>query len=62
MKILIVIPAYNEAENIAATVSVLQKECPEYSYVVINDGSRDRSEEHTLNSSRIATSRMPSSA
>ncbi len=41
MKILIVIPAYNEAENIAATVSVLQKECPEYSYVVINDGSRD---------------------
>lgn len=41
MRVLIIIPAYNEAENIKATVTSLRKECPEYSYVVINDGSRD---------------------
>lgn len=41
LKILIVIPAYNEALNIETTVSTLKQICPHYDYVVINDGSKD---------------------
>lgn len=40
-RVLLVIPAYNEAENIVSTVSGIQSVCPQYDYVVINDGSRD---------------------
>lgn len=39
-KTLIIIPAYNEEENILATISGI-KESKEYDYVVINDGSTD---------------------
>ena len=41
MKILIMIPAYNEAENIKRVVDNLIENYPEYDYVVINDGSTD---------------------
>jgi len=41
MKILIIIPAYNEAVNILSTVNTLRVECPGVDYVVINDGSMD---------------------
>ncbi|MBQ9329173.1 MAG: glycosyltransferase family 2 protein [Solobacterium sp.] len=41
MKTLIVIPAYNEEENIVRVVSHLQEVLPQYDYVVINDGSSD---------------------
>lgn len=41
MKVLIVIPAYNEAENIERVVKTVQKIYPEYDYVVVNDGSKD---------------------
>lgn len=41
MKTLIIIPAYNEAENIVRVVKGLKKEFSQYDYVVINDGSRD---------------------
>ena len=37
MKILIIIPAYNEAENIERVVD----NYPQYDYVIINDGSTD---------------------
>ena len=40
-ELLIVIPAYNEAENIERVVNRLTAECPQYDYVVVNDGSRD---------------------
>ena len=40
-KVLIIIPAYNEAENIVRVVDRLIREFPQYDYVVINDGSRD---------------------
>ncbi len=45
MKILVIIPAYNEGENIERVVQNLQKNYPEYDYVVINDGSSDNTEE-----------------
>lgn len=41
MKTLIIIPAYNEAENIVRVVGGLKEEYPQYDYVVINDGSKD---------------------
>ena len=43
MKILVIIPCYNEAENIARVVRRLREECPEADYVVVNDCSTDQS-------------------
>lgn len=41
MKVLIIIPAYNEAENIVRVVDNLRENYQQYDYVVINDGSKD---------------------
>ena len=41
MKILAVIPAYNEEECLANTVSELTQKCPHIDYLVVNDGSKD---------------------
>lgn len=40
-KVLLIIPAYNEAENIERVVDELENSYPQLSYVIINDGSRD---------------------
>ncbi len=40
-RILAIIPAYNEAENIVSTVKDLEKNAPGVDYIVINDGSKD---------------------
>lgn len=40
-KVIIIIPAYNEAENIEKVVDNIIQNFPQYDYVVINDGSRD---------------------
>lgn len=41
MKTLIIIPAYNEAENIVRVTERLIRDFPQYDYVIINDGSHD---------------------
>ncbi len=41
-KVLLVIPAYNEEKNIEKVVDRLQSEFQELDYIVVNDGSRDR--------------------
>lgn len=41
MKVLAIIPAYNEEKSIVATVEKFRKCCPEYDFVVVNDGSAD---------------------
>lgn len=41
MKILVIIPAYNEEENIEKVVTNLKEVCPFVDYVVINDCSKD---------------------
>ena len=41
MRLLIVIPAYNEAENIESVVEEIRRVTPQYDFVVVNDGSRD---------------------
>lgn len=43
-KVLIIIPAYNEEDSIYNTVDKLTRTC-KYDYVVINDGSTDRTRE-----------------
>lgn len=45
MKILVMIPCYNEEENILDTVKNLKKHCPDVDYLVINDCSTDNSED-----------------
>ena len=41
VKLLVMIPAYNEAENIEWVVENLITHYPQYDYVIINDGSTD---------------------
>ncbi len=41
-KLLIVIPAHNEEANIVQVVEELTSDYPQYDYVVVNDGSRDK--------------------
>lgn len=52
MRLLVIIPAFNEEESILTTVTNLRKVCPQYDYLVVNDGSADRTaaicEEHGL--------------
>ena len=53
MKILIVIPAYNEEKNIVRVVDNLTRNYSQYDYVVVNDGSSDHTvqicQEHGYN-------------
>lgn len=60
MKLLIIIPAYNEAESLKGVIERLRSTCPQYDYIIVNDGSTDETEElcekngynvinHTLN-------------
>ena len=44
-KVLIIIPAYNEEENLPKLTEKLEKMYPQYDYVVINDGSADHTKE-----------------
>ena len=41
MRLQVIIPAYNEEENIVPVVDYLKKNYPQFDYVVVNDGSRD---------------------
>ncbi|MCM1103152.1 MAG: glycosyltransferase family 2 protein [Clostridium sp.] len=41
MKSLVMIPAYNEEQNIVKTVRDIQKNAPDFDYIIINDCSRD---------------------
>ncbi len=41
MKLLIIIPAYNEAESLRGVIERLRSTCPQYDYIIVNDGSTD---------------------
>ena len=45
MKPLLIIPAYNEAENIINVVENLKSKCPGMDYIIVNDGSDDNTAE-----------------
>ncbi len=42
MKVLIIIPAYNEAEGISKLIDNLEENYAQYDYAIINDGSNDQ--------------------
>ena len=44
-KVLVIIPCYNEEDNIVNTVENLRAECPEVDFLVVNDCSTDSSAE-----------------
>jgi glycosyltransferase involved in cell wall biosynthesis len=44
-RVLVIIPAYNEAETIGPVLLDLRRVAPEFDRVVVNDGSRDRTAE-----------------
>lgn len=48
MKCLLIIPAYNEAENIEKVVDNIVQNYPEYDYIIVNDGSKDNTEKICL--------------
>ena len=45
MKVLVIVPAYNEALNIEKTIKDLKQNANEYDYVIINDCSKDNTKE-----------------
>lgn len=45
MKKLIIIPAYNESENIEKTITAIKEFAPDFDYVIINDCSTDQTKE-----------------
>lgn len=53
MRILIIIPAFNEEKNIVRVVEEIKEKYSQYDYLIVNDGSSDRTrdvcEEHDYN-------------
>lgn len=47
-RVLLIIPAYNEAKNIEKVIDEIVGDFPQYDYVIINDGSKDDTEEVCL--------------
>ena len=45
MKLLVVIPAYNEEASLPSTVRELREKAPEMDFIIVNDGSGDRTAE-----------------
>ncbi|MGI6217148.1 MAG: glycosyltransferase family 2 protein [Coriobacteriales bacterium] len=45
MRVLAIVPAYNEEECLENTISELTSVCPEIDYLVVNDGSQDHTPE-----------------
>ena len=41
MRVLVIIPAYNEEKNIVQVINNIKKHCPEVDYLIINDCSKD---------------------
>ena len=44
MKVLVIIPAYNEEKNLERVINRLRLVCPQFDYVIVNDGSTDQTE------------------
>lgn len=44
MKLLIIIPAFNEAESLKGVIEHLRSVCPNYDYIIVNDGSTDETQ------------------
>lgn len=40
-RVIAIVPAYNERDNIVSTIEDLRENAPEVDYIIVNDGSRD---------------------
>lgn len=49
MKVIIIIPAFNEADNLPGLLMDIRQKCPHYDVIVINDCSTDKTEEVCIN-------------
>lgn len=45
MRVLAVVPAFNEEECLEGTIASLEEACPDIDYLVVNDGSKDATRE-----------------
>lgn len=45
MRVLIIVPAYNEQGNIENVITTLKSKCSQYDYLIVNDGSKDKTEQ-----------------
>lgn len=59
MRTLIIVPAYNEEENIVESIKSLNIENPEWDIVVINDGSTDKTAEAAASTSNAFVVNLP---
>lgn len=48
MRLLVIIPAYNEQDCIVQTVNELRETAPQFDYIVVNDGSKDATKQLCL--------------
>lgn len=58
-KVLVIIPAYNEAATIAGVLAELQTHAPDYDVVVVDDGSSDATAEIVQNTGGVRLLRLP---
>ena len=49
MRVLAVVPAFNEEECLEGTIASLKASCPDIDYLVVNDGSKDATREIIAN-------------
>ena len=67
VKKLIIIPAFNEEDNIERTVEAILKDASDFDYVIINDCSTDKTREicqkrgYNIHIKRISISKFESS-
>ncbi len=59
MKVLIIVPAYNEEKNIAGSIENLYAENPDWDIVVINDGSLDDTSSAAQSTSKAFVVNLP---
>lgn len=52
---LVIVPAYNEAQSIAALTDELSQHLPDYDLLIINDGSTDNTSQHVPDSVRVVS-------
>lgn len=59
MKLMVVIPTYNEAENIVPLVSAIHQHCPELDVLIVDDGSPDGTGDIAEKLPRVSVLRRP---
>jgi len=59
MRVLVIIPAYNEEATIANVIADLQREAPDYDILVVDDGSQDKTASIVRTISKVHLIQLP---